>query len=26
MNQMVGGKFEEGLAKMKSVVEAAPRQ
>jgi len=26
MDQMVGGKFEEGLAKMKSVVEAAPRQ
>jgi hypothetical protein len=24
MDKMVGGKFEEGLAQMKSVVEAAP--
>ena len=26
MDKMVGGKFEEGLASMKSVVEAAPEQ
>jgi hypothetical protein len=26
MDKMVGGKFEEGLARMKSVVEAAPKQ
>jgi hypothetical protein len=26
MDKMVGGKFEEGLAQMKSVVEAAPKQ
>jgi len=26
MDKMVGGKFEEGLAQMKSIVEAAPRQ
>jgi len=26
MDRMVGGKFEEGLANMKSVVEAAPKQ
>ena len=26
MDTMVGGKFEEGLAAMKSIVEAAPRQ
>ena len=26
MDKMVGGKFEEGLAAMKSIVEAAPRQ
>ena len=26
MDKMVGGKFEEGLANMKSVVEAAPKQ
>jgi len=26
MDKMVGGKFEEGLAHMKSVVEAAPKQ
>jgi hypothetical protein len=25
MDTMVGGKFEEGLAAMKSIVEAAPR-
>lgn len=26
MDRMVGGQFEDGLARMKSVVEAAPRQ
>jgi len=26
MDRMVGGQFEEGLARMKSVVETAPRQ
>jgi hypothetical protein len=26
MDKMVGGQFEEGLASMKSVVEATPRQ
>jgi len=26
MDKMIGGQFEKGLASMKSVVEAAPRQ
>ena len=26
MDKMVGGQFEQGLAQMKSVVEAAPKQ
>jgi hypothetical protein len=26
MDRMVGGQFEKGLAQMKSVVEAAPKQ
>ena len=26
MDKMIGGQFEQGLAQMKSVVEAAPKQ
>ena len=26
MDKMIGGQFEKGLAEMKSIVEAAPKQ